>query len=223
MSSTKQHGPPAEDLNTPAKIRAAAIKCFVETGFQKTSIRSIASAAGVSPGLVIHHFGSKDGLRQSCDDYILKSTFARANDESSPQGFRTVLQQHLDNPGDFDLEIGYLRRAVSENSPVGHKFIALVIEETETIVRAGIADGSMNPSSDPRALAVFVAMSSVTLLTMSEYINKALGVEEFNQALTGRMAIPALELFTHGLYTDDSYLKAAQEVLANQNTEGARQ
>lgn len=213
------NGPPAEDLNTPAKIRIAAIKCFVELGFQKTSIRGIANAAGVSPGLVIHHFGSKDALRQCCDDFILSKTMARANDESSPQGFRSVLEQHLKNPDDFNLEIGYLRRAVSENSPMGQQFIALVIDETEEIVRAGIADGTMNPSADPRALAVFVAMTSVSMLTMSAYINAALGIEEFSQALTSRMAIPALELFTYGLYTDDSYLKAAQEVLAQNDLE----
>ena len=33
-------------------------------------MRAIAEAAGVSPGLVIHHFGSKDGLRKACDDYV---------------------------------------------------------------------------------------------------------------------------------------------------------
>jgi TetR/AcrR family transcriptional regulator, regulator of cefoperazone and chloramphenicol sensitivity len=31
----------------------------------------IAAAAGVSPGLVIHHFGSKDGLREAVDAHVL--------------------------------------------------------------------------------------------------------------------------------------------------------
>src|SRR6516165_5347139 len=35
------------------------------------TIRDIAKAAGVSGGLVRHHFGSKDDLRAACDSYAL--------------------------------------------------------------------------------------------------------------------------------------------------------
>ncbi|MCL1801575.1 MAG: TetR family transcriptional regulator [Promicromonosporaceae bacterium] len=68
MRSTK---PPAEgDLTTRARIRDAAITRFAKDGFG-ASIRTIADDAHVSPGLVIHHFGSKDQLREECDHHIL--------------------------------------------------------------------------------------------------------------------------------------------------------
>ncbi len=54
----------SEDLTTRAKIRDAAIVRFGKFGFGRTTIRAIAEAARVSPALVIHHFGSKDGLRE---------------------------------------------------------------------------------------------------------------------------------------------------------------
>ncbi|WP_280443543.1 helix-turn-helix domain-containing protein, partial [Nocardia brasiliensis] len=41
-------------------MRDAAIEGFGDQGFQ-VGVRAIAKAAGVSPGLVNHHFGSKDG------------------------------------------------------------------------------------------------------------------------------------------------------------------
>jgi AcrR family transcriptional regulator len=47
---------------TPEAIRAAATRQFSELGFDRATIRSIASEAGVDPALVIHHFGSKQRL-----------------------------------------------------------------------------------------------------------------------------------------------------------------
>jgi AcrR family transcriptional regulator len=47
---------------TKAAILAAARMQFGAHGFEKTTIRSVASAAGVDPALVMHYFGNKDGL-----------------------------------------------------------------------------------------------------------------------------------------------------------------
>lgn len=60
-----------DDLTAAARIRDAAIKLWGEQGLN-TSVRAIAEAAGVSPALVIHHYGSKDGLRQAVDEYLLE-------------------------------------------------------------------------------------------------------------------------------------------------------
>ena len=58
-----------DDRTAIARIRDAAIDQWGQHGFN-VGLRSIAEAAGVSAALVIHHFGSKDGLRKACDDYI---------------------------------------------------------------------------------------------------------------------------------------------------------
>ena len=49
---------------TEARILAAASRLFVERGYERTTIRAIAGAAGVDGGLVMHYFGSKQGLFQ---------------------------------------------------------------------------------------------------------------------------------------------------------------
>jgi AcrR family transcriptional regulator len=49
---------------TEARILAAASRLFIERGYERTTIRAIAGAAGVDGGLVMHYFGSKQGLFQ---------------------------------------------------------------------------------------------------------------------------------------------------------------
>ncbi|MBA2740221.1 MAG: TetR/AcrR family transcriptional regulator [Nocardioidaceae bacterium] len=48
--------------DTRGAILAAARAAFAERGFDRTTSRAIAAAAGVTPGLVHHYFGSKADL-----------------------------------------------------------------------------------------------------------------------------------------------------------------
>ena len=49
---------------TETRILASASRLFVERGYERTTIREIARAAGVDGGLVMHYFGSKQQLFQ---------------------------------------------------------------------------------------------------------------------------------------------------------------
>src|SRR5689334_5778865 len=53
------------------RIRNAALKSFATQGPAATSLRTVASSAGVSLGLVQHHFATKAGLIKAVDDYVL--------------------------------------------------------------------------------------------------------------------------------------------------------
>ncbi|GLY94879.1 TetR family transcriptional regulator [Actinoplanes sp. NBRC 103695] len=47
---------------TEARILAAARRLFADLGYDRTTIRAVAAAAGVDAGLVMHYFKSKDAL-----------------------------------------------------------------------------------------------------------------------------------------------------------------
>jgi AcrR family transcriptional regulator len=47
---------------TQARILTSARRLFAESGYDRTTIRAVATAAGVDPGLVMHYFGSKEQL-----------------------------------------------------------------------------------------------------------------------------------------------------------------
>jgi AcrR family transcriptional regulator len=58
-------------LSSAYRIRLAALRCFASVGSEATSLKAVAEAAGVSIGLVQHHFGSKAHLVAAVDDYVL--------------------------------------------------------------------------------------------------------------------------------------------------------
>jgi AcrR family transcriptional regulator len=57
-SAGRRPGP----TQTPDAILAAARELFAERGYQATSVRSIAAAAGVNAALIHHYFGTKANL-----------------------------------------------------------------------------------------------------------------------------------------------------------------
>lgn len=59
-----------EDLTAKARIRNAAMDLYAEYGEDRTSMRAIAAAAGVTVGLVVHHFGTKDRLRDAVEKLV---------------------------------------------------------------------------------------------------------------------------------------------------------
>lgn len=199
------------DLTAQARIRNAAITHFARQGFQKTNLRAIAADAGVSIGLIAHHFGGKDGLRDACDAYVLRVLTRRARATTDEAGMRDLLGEYLSSPEEYRVHVEYMVRAIHEDTPAATAFVESMVEETEAVFRAGIADGTMRPSSDVRVLAVLNVQFSLAILTMPPPLARALGHDGFGPEVLHRLTLPALELFTHGLYADDSLLAAARE------------
>lgn len=203
------------NLTAKAKIRNAAIERFVRDGLQEAKLRDIAAAAGVSVGLIFHHFGSKDGLRTACDEHVLRVLTARAR----AAGRQDLLGDYLSDPDEYRLLVQYLAMAIQEDAPAAGALVDAMVGESEAIFRAGAADGTMRPSSDPRALAVLSVLTSLAVLTMPPALARALGHERFGPDVLHRMAVPTLELYTHGLYTDGSLLAAARSSLDDRSSD----
>jgi AcrR family transcriptional regulator len=204
------------DLTAKAKIRNEAIAHFARDGFQKANMRAIAAAAGVSEALVFHHFGSKDGLRTACDEHVLNVLVERARAAGNiTKGQYDLLGVYLANPDEYMLYVQYVVRAIQDDAPATATFVDTMVEESEAIFRAGAADGSMRPSSDVRALAVLNALVSLAVLTMPPPLARALGYERFGPEVLQRMTVPILELYTHGIYTDDTLPKRSEDAWAD--------
>ncbi|MEV5839561.1 TetR family transcriptional regulator [Nocardia sp. NPDC052112] len=198
-------------MTAKAKIRNSAIAHFAREGFQKANLRAIATAAGVSEALVFHHFGSKHGLRTACDEYMLNVLVERTRAAGSPSARRDLLGIYLSNPDEYMVYVQYIVRAIHDDAPAASTLVDTLVEESEAIVRAGAADGTMRPSADPRALAVLNVLISLAVLTMPPALARALGSERFGPDVLQRISVPTFELFTRGIYTDDTLVQGARD------------
>ena len=61
-TSRRRPGRPAGNSNTRERILDSARDLFARNGIRNTSIRSVATAAGVDSALVHHYFGTKEKL-----------------------------------------------------------------------------------------------------------------------------------------------------------------
>jgi AcrR family transcriptional regulator len=111
--TTPRPGSRAEQRRrTEARILDAAAQAFLTAGYERTTIRAVASAAGVDAGLVMHYFVSKQELfRRVIDaapvpaisgppgqaaEQILAALASRL--ESEPAASLTLLRSMLTNP-----------------------------------------------------------------------------------------------------------------------------
>src|SRR5690625_7898495 len=65
--------PMPEELTAGERILQAALRRFAVDGLS-APLRRVAADAGVSAGLIIHHYGSREKLLAACDARVLEIT-----------------------------------------------------------------------------------------------------------------------------------------------------
>jgi TetR/AcrR family transcriptional regulator, regulator of cefoperazone and chloramphenicol sensitivity len=215
-----------DDLTTTARIRDAAIDLFGREGFT-VGVRAIATAAGVSPGLVIHHFGSKEGLRKACDDYVASVIRESKSETIQSSDPATWLSQMAEIEGYAPL-MAYLVRTLQSGGDLAKALWQNMIENTEQFMEEGVRAGTIKPSHDPKARARFMAMAGGgTLLLYLQMHDTPTDLRAVLRDYSEDMVLPALELYTNGLMADstmyDAFLAQRERgVPFTSRTEGAQ-
>jgi AcrR family transcriptional regulator len=104
--------------DTREHIVAVARRAFGAKGYDATSLRSIASQAGVDPGLLVHYFGTKEGVfRAAIDVEVQPGQLFRGLDGLSTKEVAEQLVRRymmvLDRDESRDIVMGLIRSAVS--------------------------------------------------------------------------------------------------------------
>ena len=194
--------------STVERIRDAAVLRFGRDGFA-ASLRAIAADAGVTAGLVVHHFGSKEGLRKACDDHVLgviRSEKLRAATASSAAGMLAQLVE-IEQYGPFAL---YAVRSLQAGGELATAFIEQMVRDAEEYLAAGVEAGMIRPSRTPAARAKYLTYQNVgSLMLWISLRPETVSVDDFRAALreiSDQITLPALELFTEGLFVHRTML-----------------
>ena len=152
---------------TREEIRAAAARLFAEQGYDRTSLRAIARAAGVDQKLVAHFFGSKQRLFVEVVELpfdpaaVLPSLFGGDRDHIGER-FARFLLGVLEDPDGRRRLTGLIRAAATE--PEAARMVRELITReilTRVVDALGVEDGALRAS---------LLGSQVVGLVMARYI-----------------------------------------------------
>ncbi|PWV50133.1 MULTISPECIES: TetR/AcrR family transcriptional regulator [Nocardiopsis] len=207
---------PSEDLTARARVRDAAVACFGQYGFG-VSVRTIADHAGVSPGLVIHHFGSKARLRQACDDHV-RGVINELKGEAFAEPARQTFLQQLAETDQYAPVLGYVLHALQAGGPLAVSMYDLMVEDAERYIAVAEEAGAVRPSRDPAGRARWAVSSALGSLLLHVRLRHPGPDVDYRQVFHTWMAehmLAVLEAYTEPVLADtsllDAYLSASTE------------
>ena len=191
-------------MSARARIRDAAIEVFGAAGFD-APVRAVAARAGVSPGLLNHHYGSKDGLRQVCDEHVLRRI--REVKSDAVTGSPTAALGLLAAVEEYAPLTAYVLQALQAGGDLATTFVDHLVADAEDYLTAGVRAGTLRPSRDSASRARYLVHSAVgAMLLQSRLRPGATDLPGLLRHVADTTTLPALEIYTEGLFTDRSML-----------------
>ncbi len=182
----------------------AALHLFAERGFEATSLREIASRAGVTHALIGLHFGSKAQLWQRAVDYL----FQRMQSELRPrpgepdytdgvEGVELFVRRYVAycarHPEHARLMLmesmhdsERLRYAVDEHIRPAHRFL-------ETMLQAASQDGFEFKAASAH-MTYIVAAASQSVFALAHEARQIYGVDVLDENFVSRHADAVVSL-----------------------------
>jgi len=186
-----------EDLTARARIRDAALHLFAERGIDGATIRDIATAAGVSSGLVRHHFGSKEALRDACDSYAMDQ-MNRIREQMFIEG-RLADQAFV---GSVHPTARLLQSYLVRSMMDGSNAAASMFEDMVQLGEQWLARTKVEVK-DLRAYAAVLCAMQMGVFLMQDQLSRALGIDVRTAEGHARMNRGFVDVFAHPLLTPD--------------------
>lgn len=166
---------------------------FAEKGFRAATMRSIADRAGVSVGLVQHHFGTKEGLRTACDQVVIEAidTKMKAVEDGTitdPNVLAGLMEraprvQH------------YMARSLIDGSPAIDGLIDAAMGQTERFLTTTWPERYAPGSERSRAAGAVMTVMAAGTMFLQEHVARRIGVEPWTDPAIKRTGSAAMDIY----------------------------
>jgi AcrR family transcriptional regulator len=157
--------------------------------------------------LVLHHFGSKDGLRAAVDEHVLglfdrmlgEMTGEHAPDlydQAASGSVAEAIVKHL--PTDSPVP-EYLRRLLLADGEPGRELFRRLFALSATTLDELAAAGMAAPGADPPIRAAFLLVNDLAVLLLRNHLTEVLGVDPLSGPGMARWAGEVLAVYGAGL------------------------
>lgn len=195
MASRRRAGRPAGESRTREQILAAARVQFAESGYDRTSLRGIAAAAGVDVALVSHYFGTKQRLFAEAAQLPVEPAeavpelLAGSREDIGRRLAERVLNA-IDAPEGRQRIVALIRAAASEEGAA-----AAVRERITRELLMPLATGLGSPDAPLRAALM---TTQVLGLVMSRHIVQVEPLLQVDRAVLVDALAPTLQRYLVG-------------------------
>jgi AcrR family transcriptional regulator len=192
-----------DDRKTAAIIRDAAMGLFAERGVSGVTVREVAAAAGVSPGLVMHHFGSKDGLKEAVDRRAVRlvdamlAELAGLGEEGGAMSLAALLADRLE--GEPALA-GYIRRLLVDGGWAAEELFDRLFDTTLVGLRSLVGAGAVRQPADERVRAAFLLVNDLAMVVFRRQIERVAGIDPLAGQGVSAWTAEVVDVYTNGLF-----------------------
>ncbi|HLR98607.1 TetR/AcrR family transcriptional regulator [Mycolicibacillus parakoreensis] len=201
------HSQAPDDRTARARIRDEALRLFAELGPDGVSMRDIATAAGVSPALLVRHYGSKDGLVEAVDSHVvltLETLLADMTDATSAAGLsESALPGLLDGlaarlPPHSPIP-SYLTRTLITGGQVGSTLFRRLYDISKDALDAMVTAGIASTGADPVVRAAFLLVNDLAVLALRARLAELLDVDPLSAEGARRWSAQVFAIYREGL------------------------
>lgn len=191
------------DLTAKARVREAALDLFAEHGFEGTSVRQIAGRAEVSPGLVIHHFGSKQGVRDAVDEAVIAHFDAALDAVPTDESAEVISRAAGEALGSVIASSptlrAYLRRALLDGSPTGRRVLDRLVEALEHGIEMMADQDMLRAAVVTPWLPYQILFNSLGTLVFEPYLRYRLDGDAYDADVLAERQAANVELMSRGM------------------------
>jgi AcrR family transcriptional regulator len=178
---------------------------FAERGVDRVTIREVATAADVSPALVMHHYGSKQGLKDAVDQRVLDLMEHLIGDVAGSLGAASSTSIAELCAAGLESEphlVAYLRRVLVEGGDAAGIVFRRLFEVTRATLAAMEQAGLVRPAANPAVRDAFLLVNDLVVFLLRDQITAVIGSDPLASDGLAMWSDQVIDVYANGIMSE---------------------